>query len=335
VEPVQDIHFKTGPNVIEEEKQDKVVYTAETTGILHMDGNSAFIQEELHIKGDISTQTGNIHYSRDIIIDGNINSGFLVECGHDLMVKGNIDNGAVVVCKGNLKVLNGVFGRNTKITVLANAEIGFMQESSIRVKDNLTVKDYLYNSHVFCGGSLYVQGKSIKRDTKGCIIGGRANSMGSMYLHSAGSEATVTELFCGIDAEAYDNLQELRKLLPVLTRKVTGMQNSLGVDITDPNAMEKVKSMPLLQKMKIKERLIQLKEVTKQREEVNSKISLLEEKTVSKNLPHLFVEIANHIVPHVIIRIGERVKRIEQNENRLKFFLKDDHIFYESMKTKA
>ncbi len=328
VNQAMDVEFRVGDNILTKEKYGIIVYIAEITGILDLRDNSARVSEKLHIPGDVCQETGNLYYSKDTVINGDVTGGFKVECGGKLLIKKNIDNGAFISCKSDLTVKQGILGEKTEVTVEGNAEIGFIQNSNIKIKGNLHVKNYIYNSNVFCGGRLNVDGRTIFGGMRGSVVGGRVNSMGSMDLHSIGSSATKTVLICGADIEKKKILEKLKEVVPILTRKITSIQGSLGIDLTTVDIQEKLKSLPPFRRKRVKQILLQLREITMQRTQTLNKIPDLESKAISPDLTELIVRIRRHLIPDVSVQIGTNMKLIQTDEYNLNFFLKDNHLVY-------
>ncbi|HBE02794.1 MAG: hypothetical protein A2096_03730 [Spirochaetes bacterium GWF1_41_5] len=318
-----DKPFKPGENIIVEEKEDRTLYRAGITGILTLHENSCAISSDLQIKGNVDLSTGNIKYSRNIIIDGNVSASFSVQSGGDITIKGSVEDNTRISCSGNLKIEKGLLGINTTAVVQGNAEIDFIQDAYVRAGKKLIIGNYLYNARVFCH-DLEVQGKNIKHNTKGAVVGGKANAFCSMLLHSAGSPAVKTELVCGVDLEVSAGLEQIKKTIPALTRKISALESSTGYDLSRPDLGTIIGSLPPVRREIIKKQLLELKTLITQRNELLEKTKKLEEMAVCRNEADIFLEIQNHAIPDIQIRIGDATRTLQTNKNKIKIQPKDN-----------
>jgi uncharacterized protein (DUF342 family) len=326
VPKVIEAKFKIGDHISERVEEDCTVFFAEIDGVLTLRDDYAHIDDIFKVAGDVSVQTGNVRYSKDVLVQGNICTGYIVECGGSLLVKGGIEDGATVSCKGNLAVGKGIFGQRGMVTVGGNGRIGFIQNSRIRVEGDLEVRDYIYQSDVFCRGALRVHGKQAIEKDKGCVIGGKVNSMLSMHLHSVGSEYARTELTCGVDMLAHDKLRQLELVVPLLNQKINRLRNSIEFDINDRTILETIKKLPEARRAVMKKTLSELKESLAMSEEARKKIEILTERVYSKDDATAVIEIKKGIIPPVYIRIRNQRFQIAKPNNQLKASLRNGEL---------
>ncbi len=321
-----DMNFSIGKNIRIEEQDDRIIYFAAITGVLEFSETLLNVDDVLKVKDNVDSHTGNIRYSRDVSIMGNISAGFSVECGGSLTVNGNIEQGALVSCSGDLIVRHGIFGEETRVIVSkGNAEIGFLQNSSIHVNGNLVINGFSYLSTVFCKGELRVLGKK-DIGNKSSVIGGRLNSMNSMDLHSVGSISSKTELFCGMNAGVIEKLNEIKLFLPVLTRKIVQMQQQLGINIKQAEITEIVSHFSSAKKALLKEKLTALKSVTEQREELSKTSEQLKLLAFAVNIDSLTVRIHRQLIPPIHIKIGESHLWVTEERNDVVFQIENGAI---------
>ncbi len=326
VDDVREIAFKAGENVTVEERDGRQVYLSDIAGVAILTEDGVTVSPELKVKGDVGPETGNLHFGKNIIVEGIVTAGYTIVCGGDLEIHGNVENGAKIECKGRLNIRKGLFGQNTRCVARGDANIGFLQNSVLRVGGNLTVESYVYNSQVFCEGELQVRGVRVMGEDRGAVIGGQVCSMKSMTVHSAGSPTVKTELLSGVDPEAQATLKEAKNAEPVLARKIQTLQSSLGVNLQDPDAIEKLRSMPSAYRARLKERIGDLKKLIHNRDAIVCALPQLERKAFSPELEKLAISIRNQLVPDVAIRIGNAFTLRVQAGERLKFKLDEGRI---------
>lgn len=328
VDPVHEVHFEAGKNVTVVNKDGRLFCIAAISGVAILTGEGVTVSPELKIQGDVGPETGNLHLGKSvaIVVGGIVTGGYKIVCGGNLEIHGHVENGAIIECKGKLTIKKGLLGLNTQCVVHGDAYIGFIQESVLRVGGNLTVESYIYNSKVLCRGELLVRGTSVTGEDRGAVIGGQVCSMASMTLHSVGSPAVKTELLSGVDSETLAALKEAKIAEPVLARKIQMLQSSLGVNIHDPSVVEKLRSMPLLVRSKLKERIGELKHLIINHDAIANALPLLEKKAFSPDAEKLSIKIQNRLTPDVLFRIGNAVKLCMKSGYRIKFKMDEGRI---------
>ena len=310
VAAVKDIPFDAGENVSAKTMNGSILYIAEKTGMLRLTERCVAVSEVLHIKDNVSHITGNLHSSNSIIIDGDIASGFTVECGGDLVVNGSIENGAIVRCSRDMVVSHGIFGENANIFVNGDAEVRFIQNSAIRVNGNLLVGSFVRDSRLWCGGHLRVRGEDAESRGKGCVIGGTIVAMRSLDLFSAGSSATTTRLHCGIDPEALEVAKAVKEKIFSLNRRAIRLQGEIGIDFKRPDAAERLRNAP--NREALKGLLVQLKAVSQEQETYMKKLPELQKKALTEVPESCRIIIRRSVFPDVVVRIADGTTLISE-----------------------
>lgn len=310
VPEVTEAVWTPGENVEEVPEPAGVQYRAAIDGILEWTAEGAAVRPDLQIQGDVDAHTGNLHFSGDIMVDGSVTAGFAIDCGGNLTVRGSIENGATIECAGDLAVGKGLFGEKSTVRVGGSATLGFIQDSALVCSGDMTVEDYIYGSHVTCKGSLTVRGRSIKSETKGAVVGGTVNALRSMKLHSAGSAFARTELACGVALHLLEPIREVRELLGVLTKKIARRQSRISIDLQAPDAAAQLAKLPAHEKSVIKQVLVELRQLTTEREAAQSRLDTLEVEAVAEDLNACAIEIDHHLEPIVVARIGMSAREL-------------------------
>jgi uncharacterized protein len=329
---VKDIIFSYGNGVTEEFSPDLIRYKAKELGILEMSDNFLDVVSDLVINGDVGNNTGNIKYSKSVLVKGTIASGFKVESG-DLTVRENIEDCVEVICNGNLHVSKGILGERTKITVSGNAKIGIIQGATLRAGGDCTIEEYAYHSKIFCAKKLMIHGKGILSKEKGCTIGGTISCLQTMELHSVGSSATLTTLCCGFDPEGFSALMETIDLQKTLKKKIILLQNSLHFDATQKEAMLlKVQYYSADKKEKLKNNLIELRQTIGQVEKLGATVALLSRKVFTSDIEKSIIFIHNHCIAPVLVEFPKHKRKIFHDASGVQFRSVDDEItMYDGM----
>lgn len=171
-----------------------------------------------HIAGDVDLSVGNIDFDGDVVVDGNVISGFTIkasgsievkgivegsalEAGSDILIRGGIQGGG----KGMLQAQEGIYVRF--------AEYATLQAGTIVSAESLL------HSNVSCLGSVEVV------DGRGSIIGGNvcaASYIAARFLGNSSGRAT--DLQVGLSPKSRVRLAELEKMTFSLKKVVDRLQ---------------------------------------------------------------------------------------------------------------
>ncbi|KMQ49927.1 protein of unknown function DUF342 [Chitinispirillum alkaliphilum] len=326
VPEANDISFNYGENIYAREEDESIYYCAARVGILIIGPNHAKITEVLTIVGDVDSHTGNLKYSRDIVITGMVNAGFKISCGGNLSIRGGVEDFVEIICKGDLQVQKGIFGESTKVLVHGDAQVGFIQNSNMRIKGSLTVREYIYNSNVFCGGKFVIEGYGLANNDRGCVVGGKISSIESMQLHSVGSLAALTFLYCGVDPEYYEKLTEAAGCAAITKKQITKYQEQLGFNLNDKNLLNRLQHLAPARREIVKENLQKLKNAIKTNAELEKSITQLKELAFTNDMEKLSIDIQNHVIPEILITMYNSKVRLSKRSSRVKYALDSGQV---------
>ncbi|MGL1900861.1 MAG: FapA family protein [Fibrobacterales bacterium] len=303
VEPVVDCEFTAGENVLIEEREKSTLYRAEKDGIVTIQEHGCSINTNLQVD-EVSQETGNITFDHSVVIKKDVKEGFSITTKEDCIIGGNVENGAIIECGGNLIVKRGIFGDQTIVKVKGNAEIGFIQESTISVDKNIMVDGFVYHAKIFAGENIEVSGKKIVGDNKGSVIGGVLNAFHSITIHSVGSHSTKTELFAGVNIENLRNMYNLRESVTFCDTQVDKFKMFQGVDLMSKEAAVKVAQMNTSAKQFVKTALENIKKILAKKKELQNAMSIIEGQVFHPQSDSCEIEIINQIIPDVHLRIS-------------------------------
>ncbi len=326
VEKLNEIDFVCGDGVIKKCETDSVKFIARFDGILKLKDNYVNVNPQLIIDGDVCIETGNIVYSRSVIVKGSVCSGFRIECGN-LTVMGNIEDGVDIHCNGQFIAKKGIFGEHTRIFVNGDAEIGFIEGASTRVQGNCIIEKYAYHANIFCGGVLYVKGKGQNSAEKGCVIGGHVGGFNKLDLHSAGSASTLTTLYCGFDPERFETYKETLALEKTLKLKTIQLQKKLNMNSGDKALLlERIQNASEEQKEALKQALQELRTTIALAEKAGASIALLARKALSPEISRCSIIVRNQLIAPVMIAFVNTKKKIYRDEYNVSFNFKFNEI---------
>ncbi|MBC7532196.1 MAG: DUF342 domain-containing protein [Oligoflexus sp.] len=160
-------------------------------------------------KGSINLASGNLRFEGSVVVEGDIESGATVDINGSLIVKGSIDS-AKVKCTGDIEVKGGVnTGKRGSLQVGGSANLGFVENSVMQIKHDLTVQRLITHSWIVCGGVIQV-----KDESKGTIIGGLLCSWQAIVTpHFGADKGHTTQCRIGSNYQDEIRLQRLSQRL--------------------------------------------------------------------------------------------------------------------------
>lgn len=304
-----DIEITTDENIYMEKGYGVELYKAKTPGLLIINNNHLSLSENLIIESDVDYQTGNVSFSCDVYVHGDVKSGFSIKCGGNLSIKGTVESGVSIDVKGDCHISGGILGKDTNVTIGGNLEVEYIQDSSVRVEGDITVINSIYHADVFSGSFCTVLGKKIRNINHGSVVGGSLTSMEGLELHSVGALASRAEISCGIDYDLKKKVAQLREVVPVLTSSIIKRQKHLNLNNMD--------QMNHLEREILKNELLELKRLITRKSELEQRLKEMSLNVVSKNLNSVKINIKSFIMEDNKISIGESFTYVKKRSSKV------------------
>lgn len=146
------------------------------------------VESTVTVKTDLDLSVGNISFSGDVLIKGNVMEGFSIKAGRNVRIEGTAFS-ASITAGGNIIINGGAI--NTDIDCEGDVSVGFCENSTIKAKGKVESAQFAF-CNVFCYGELIAKGKT------GVISGGNITCMKNVTAGIIGSEKyTATEINIG------------------------------------------------------------------------------------------------------------------------------------------
>ncbi len=321
--PGKDIELPAGKNTYIAE--DGLTLRAKISGYLSMTDKKMIVDNTLTIKGNVDFSTGNISYQGDVVIEGDVRSGFKVFATDDILIKGNVDAADIFSKNGNITVELGVLGKNkAKLLAGQNIVCGFVQDASVGAKNDIIIRRYAFNASLSAGQ------KILAVEEEGLIRGGTIVADESIEVISAGSlQNKVTELRIS-DSEYYEqDTQELEKKRSrndleaelSVARKRYDFLSLLGQRLGKLSAEKQSELDSVLEKISSLEAKIEKEKLTPAPEAEDSK-DIEKEK---------YIIVRDRCYRGVNLQIGEAQTKIEEHLMALKITRRDDALVITSL----
>lgn len=259
------------------------------------------------VKGDVDFSCGNIDYSGNVIIRGNIKNGFSVKAGGDVEIHGNIEGGDVVA-EGNIFIKKGVRGlKKSKITAQRNIYSTFIENANLFAGEDVTVTEAIMHSNVNAGGIIQVGGR------RGLIVGGNSQAGEAVICKNIGSNlATLTHIAVGINPILREEYNKNCQRQIFIKENLDKIQKALNII----NELEKKLKKLSLDKKRLKEKLLRNKVLLlKEQEELFIKKQEQEEKI--KTLNKGYIKVSDTINCGVTVSLGKANKHFSSEVRRV------------------
>ena len=313
----------------EEPESTKSFFKAESDGILKISENTLTLSEAMMIPGSVDYSTGNINYSKDVLVKQDVKPKFKVISGGDLIIKGSIEEGAKIKAKGDLIVEGGIVGKSTKIFVEGDASVKFIQDADVYVAGRLLIKTSLIGGKVFTGEELIVAGKKGSKRTQ--IFGGEYYSFKKMKLHSVGTPYKTTILCCGYNPNIESMIIRAEETAKTLQLQISRQMNNIGFNISDPSAAERIKRLSPEKRKELKEKLNVLRKLTLQFKSLEKKKGQLIDNLYSKEPESLEIRIKDKITPDTVIQFMKISEDLKSEKSACRILLDEKGIDFKHL----
>jgi uncharacterized protein (DUF342 family) len=162
----------------------------ETQLISLVDGNAevrkgaVYVNTQLMISGNVDNSTGDLDFVGDILIKGDVRSGFNVVSAGNITVRGTVE-GATLQATGDIVVGEGINGMNRgSIIAGGNIKCKYIQGCFIKAGQMIYADSIMYCT-MECDGNVELSGK------RGVLIGGTATISGGLIAKSLGTDSHI------------------------------------------------------------------------------------------------------------------------------------------------
>ncbi|MBN8218495.1 MAG: DUF342 domain-containing protein [Spirochaetes bacterium] len=225
IKPVRETPFTyrmgSGLKLIPEKNQ--IVSTLQ--GILNISAENVLsVTQDQTIDGDVDLKSGNIDAVGNLLVKGNVTSGFTVVAKGNITIEGNIEE-ATVQCGRNLVVRGGITGGDgCTVTAAGTLHCLFIRNGSIKCQGDVEVGQFIMNSSVQSGGAIRAV-----TERKGKVVGGTLTAKNAIETYEVGNVTGVkTVLIAGVDPEKEKIIQDLGERIKHNNESLVKLKNTVG-----------------------------------------------------------------------------------------------------------
>ncbi|MBO5372509.1 MAG: DUF342 domain-containing protein [Lachnospiraceae bacterium] len=289
---VQNLHLSYANNI--RVSEDGMEIYSEVTGHASLVQGKVFVSGVYEVPADVDNSIGDIEYPGNVLVRGNVKSGFIVKADGDIVVEGVVE-GAQLYAGGQIIVKRGIHGMGKGLLkAKSNVVIKFIESATVESGGYVDTESII-QSKVSASTEIIVNGG------KGLIIGGDVQACNRVSARTIGSEmGTSTVVEVGVEPEKLERFSMLQQTAKELAKKIEAIRPILL------NYSEKLKAGVVIPADKVefmKQQVIALKSLQSQLAPVNEELNIL--RTEFMNAGRAKVEIQNVIYPGVVIKISE------------------------------
>lgn len=183
--------------------EDGTIMYSKVSGHVSMMDDKVFVSDTFEVVADVDASTGDIDYDGNVMIRGNVITGFYVKAKGDIIVNGVVE-GATLISGGQIILKRGIQGSNRGVLRASGDVVAKFIENSTVTAGGYITTDAIMHSKVTAKGDIIVSGK------RGFITGGEIRSGGMISLKTGGSKmGTSTLLEVGINPVIMEEYREL------------------------------------------------------------------------------------------------------------------------------
>lgn len=307
--------MRAGKNVIKDGNN----FYATIAGQVCITNKMIVVNPVFEVKGDLDLKTGNINFIGNVVIHGNVPTGYEVIAGGDIKIHGLVE-GATLEAKGNIFIAGGITGGNRgSVVAEGNIQANYLNQANVKAGQDVLINASSLHSHVEAGGSILCK--------NGQIIGGSLISGRDIHVKALGNHLfTKTEVSIGKDPL----LEEKEQLL---TKEIT----DISANVDKLNEIEMKLLVAAKQRGFLTDNEKEL--IMKQRHTKNQLVSQLEllkhelfEVEEERELKARYsIFIYDKIYPNTIFQFGKYSRSIQKIHSYVRFFAENGEMKFEPL----
>ncbi len=187
--------------------EDKLLIFSEVSGDVKLEGDTVFVSNAYTVAADVDASTGDIVYEGNVIVNGNVRTGFSIHAKGDIQVKGVVE-GASLHAGGNIVLSRGIQGMNRgQLFAKGDVLTKFIESASVKAGGTVRSGSILHST-VEAGDKILCEGR------KSFAIGGTLSAGNLIQVKTIGNQmGTETNVKIGVDPLVYEQLKAAQKEL--------------------------------------------------------------------------------------------------------------------------
>nr|WP_243734875.1 FapA family protein [Paenibacillus turpanensis] len=219
----REAYFKVGKNVVTDPEKMKL-YAAIDGLITKTEKDKINVFPVYEVNGDVDYNIGNIDFVGNVVIRGNVLTGFRIRAAGDIRVVGGIE-GAELEAGGSIDITAGITANHKGLIKAGeNVKTSFILEGNVEADKDVIVSQSIMHSKVKAGKDVICNG------AKGLVVGGVIQAGERVVARTVGnSTSTVTVIEVGVLPELRNELVELRSQIKSLEENLMKTEQALAL----------------------------------------------------------------------------------------------------------
>ncbi len=311
--PGKDVHLPRGMNTYI--SPDELRLYAKISGHVYTASGLIHIERVFVVKKNVDFSTGDIHYIGDVVVNGDVKTGFTIRTRGKILVRGNVDGAHLISEEGDIEIEGGVFGKQRAVLEAKHKiKAGFVQHARLIAGGDIEINKYVLSSELIANGYI--------RIPNGSVIGGFLKSDCGIIAREIGSpksQKTRVEVGRPIDMKIWMEALVLNKRIKQLSKRLETIKKQINFLHILEKRIKKLtpaKAEELQELMREKAELeTQIEEITQKKNELLGNSDIWFEQTP-------FVQANHRIFPGVVIALNQFTEEITAKMHSVKYLLK-------------
>ncbi|MEN6460477.1 MAG: FapA family protein [Syntrophomonas sp.] len=316
----KDLRLPKGKNTVGDQNDTRLYSSID--GNVRIKDDKVVVDSIFQLNSDVDFASGNIDFIGNVLINGNVSSGFKVSAGGDIEVQGFIE-GATVTAGGNIMVKGGITGvLKGLIKAGENISARFVENSRLEAGKDILVREAIMQSFVKAGGCIKVT------DKKAAIVGGIIQASREVESKVIGSQlATQTTIEVGINPHYREEYQQLYKTRSEKTKLMDNYNHNLQVYQRQSTSFDNINENKRKALVKL---LDEFKKLRVELAEIEERMAFLENKFQEINTAR--VKASEIVYPGVRISIGQSMYIVNDAIKYSQFVLDEGEVRLASLR---
>lgn len=308
----REVRLPIGRNVLVNQQNTEII--AGISGNLVERHNVLEIDDTFVVDGDIDNSTGNIDFVGNILIKGDVKTGFSVSALGNIKINGVVE-AAFVKTSGDLTLM-GMNGRGGgRLIAEGNLSASFLENANVDVKGSVAANAVMY-CNIRCGGCMELRGKN------GSMLGGSYVIAKDLQARSIGSSSHIaTDITLGASTTLVSEMDTIYRRLQQLQTdefKLTQIIDFLN---------SKDKALLSQDKLKLLDQAVYNKSVlSMEKEKLQERYNEMEEELHQPNTSKIICK--GTIYAGTRITMGVSSVQVTEDRNNTLVYLSDSEIIF-------
>jgi uncharacterized protein (DUF342 family) len=240
----EDVSIKAGPNTLFE-GEGELKLRAEIAGSVSIRSGAVHLEPSLLMKNGVNFSSGNVDFPGDIVIQGDINSGFAVKSTGKIEIWGAVED-AQIEADGDVLIKGGFTGSGQgKICTKGDVSVKFIVNQTIEAAGSVQIGDTCVHADINAGQRIDLS------KGNGAVVGGHLRAKEEIVAKVLGNiQHATTTVEIILDEDEYEEqinsnereqaevAQNIKDLKNIIFRLRTQKDSS---DKIDPKLLERIR----------------------------------------------------------------------------------------------